>query len=128
MEEVHTLRVHVRRRSTHRGRMCGVSPHIGRLPGRQGTEEARHAPALQPGVGHVEWRLDGCDFVGRTPPDVLAYKDRVAEAERVKERTRARVERGAGDVPLEPGNEEQMADLHAVASGEEERDNAKRTS
>ena len=50
-----------------------------------------------------------------------AYKDRVAETERVKERTRARVERGAKDVPLERGKEEQMADRHAVASGEEQK-------
>ena len=50
-----------------------------------------------------------------------AYKDRVAENERLKERNRARDERGAGDVPMEPGNEEQMADRHAVASGEEEK-------
>ena len=33
-----------------------------------------------------------------------AYIDRIAETERVKESTRARVERGAGDVPMEPGN------------------------
>ena len=48
-----------------------------------------------------------------------AYKDRIAETERVKERKRARVERGAGDVPLEPGNrdDEQMAVRHADASG-----------
>ena len=31
-----------------------------------------------------------------------AYKDRLAETERVKEGKRARVERGAGDVPTEP--------------------------
>ena len=48
-----------------------------------------------------------------------AYKDRVAETERVKERQRDRVERGAGDVPMEPGNEEQMTDRHSVASGRE---------
>ena len=48
-----------------------------------------------------------------------AYKDRIAEAERVKERQRARVERGAGDVPLEPGNrdDERMAVRHAETSG-----------
>ena len=34
-----------------------------------------------------------------------AYKDRIAETERAKERKRARVERGAGDVPLDPGTE-----------------------
>ena len=33
-----------------------------------------------------------------------AYKDRVAVTERVKERKRARVERGAGDVLVEPGS------------------------
>ena len=33
-----------------------------------------------------------------------AYKDRIAETERVKERKRAQVERGAGDVLMEPGN------------------------
>ena len=46
-----------------------------------------------------------------------AYKDKIAETERVKERKRARVDRGAGDVPMEPGNEEQMADRQAFASG-----------
>ena len=30
-----------------------------------------------------------------------AYKDRIAETERVKERKRARVERSAGDVPMD---------------------------
>ena len=33
-----------------------------------------------------------------------AYKDRIDETERVKERKKARVERGARDVPMEPGN------------------------
>ena len=50
-----------------------------------------------------------------------AFKDGVAETERAKERKKARVERGARDVPMELGNEEQMADRHAVASGEDER-------
>ena len=50
-----------------------------------------------------------------------ACKDSVAETELVKERRRARVERDAGDVPMERGNEEQMADRHAVASGKDER-------
>ena len=50
-----------------------------------------------------------------------AYEDRVAETERVKQKKRARVERGAGDVPVEPGCEEQVAERHAVASGEEEK-------
>ena len=48
-----------------------------------------------------------------------ACKDRIAETERVKEKKRARVERGAGDVPVEPGNgdDEQVAVRHADASG-----------
>ena len=48
-----------------------------------------------------------------------SYKDRIAETERVKEWKRARVERGAGDVPMEPGNrdDEQVAVRHADASG-----------
>ena len=48
-----------------------------------------------------------------------AYKDRIAETERVKERKRARVERCAGDLPMEPRNrgDEQMAVRHADASG-----------
>ena len=48
-----------------------------------------------------------------------AYKDRIAETERFKERKRARVERGAGDVPTEPGNrdDEQVAVRHADATG-----------
>ena len=50
-----------------------------------------------------------------------AYKDRVAVTERLKERMSARVERGAGDVPMEPRNEERMADRHAVESGEDDK-------
>ena len=47
-----------------------------------------------------------------------AYKDRITETERIKERKRARVERGAGDVPIEYGNrdDEQVAVRHADAS------------
>ena len=43
-----------------------------------------------------------------------AYEDRIAETGRVKERKRARVERGAGDVPMEPGKsaDEQVAVRH----------------
>ena len=50
-----------------------------------------------------------------------AYEDSVAETARVNERKRARVEQGAGNVPMEPWNEEQIADRHAVASGEEQK-------
>ena len=48
-----------------------------------------------------------------------AYKDRIAKTERVKERKRARVERGAGDVPVQLGNrdDEQVAVRQADASG-----------
>ena len=47
------------------------------------------------------------------------YKDRIAETERVEERKRARVERGAGDVPMEPGSraDEQVAVRLVDASG-----------
>ena len=47
------------------------------------------------------------------------YKDRIAETERVKERNRARVERGAVEVPVEPRNrdDEQVPVRHADASG-----------
>ena len=50
-----------------------------------------------------------------------AYSDRVAETERVKERKRARIERGSGHVPIEPRSDEPVEDRHAVASGEDER-------
>ena len=52
-----------------------------------------------------------------------AYKDRIAETERVKESQRARVERGAGDVPVEPGNRAQVAVRRADASGGDIRGN-----
>ena len=54
-----------------------------------------------------------------------AYKDRIAETERVRERKRARVERGAEDVLMEPGNEEQMADRQSHLAVK--RNNIKRT-
>ena len=48
-----------------------------------------------------------------------AYQDRTADTERVKDRKRAQVKRGAGDVPMEPGNrdDEQMAVRHADVFG-----------
>ena len=55
-----------------------------------------------------------------------AYKNRFAKTERVKERERARVERGARDVPIKHGNEETMADRHAVDLART-RDNTTRT-
>ena len=54
-------------------------------------------------------RIIGRTLTGKARTN--AYKDRVAETDQVKERKRARVEREAGDVPMEPGNkdDEQMA-------------------
>ena len=54
-----------------------------------------------------------------------ACKDRIDETERVTERIRARVERGAGDVPrvLENRDDEQMAVRQADASGGDIREN-----
>ena len=54
-----------------------------------------------------------------------ACKGRIADTERVKERKRARVERGAGDVLGVPGNrdDEQMAVRQADASGGDIREN-----
>ena len=48
-----------------------------------------------------------------------AYKHRIAETERVKEKKRARVERGAGVCLWNPGTKmmSQMAVRHADASG-----------
>ena len=56
---------------------------------------------------------------------INACKDRIAETERVKERKRARVERGAGDVPkvLENRDDVQVAVRHADASGSDIREN-----
>ena len=53
-----------------------------------------------------------------------AHKDKIAET-RVKERKRARVERGAGDVHEEPGekDDEQVHVRHADASGGDIREN-----
>ena len=47
------------------------------------------------------------------------YKDRIAGRKQVRERRRARIERGTGDVPEEPGNknDEQVAVRHADARG-----------
>ena len=57
-----------------------------------------------------------------------AKKDRIAETERVRERKRARVERGAGDVleGLGDKDDEQVAVRHADASGGDIRENPAR--
>ena len=54
-----------------------------------------------------------------------AFQDRIADTERVKERKRARVERGAGDALMDPwnGTDEQLAVRHADASGGDIREN-----
>ena len=67
-------------------------------------------------------------IIGRTltgKARMNAYKDRIAETERVKERKRAQVERGAGDLPVDPGNrgDEQVEVRHADASGGDIREN-----
>ena len=59
-----------------------------------------------------------------------AYKDRIAETERVKEKERARVERGAGDVLVEPRNrddEQVAADMQAHLVVTLEKTSTKRT-
>ena len=57
-----------------------------------------------------------------------AYKDRIAQTERVKERKRARVERGAGSVlgVNENRDDEQVAVRRADASGGDIRENPAR--
>ena len=56
-----------------------------------------------------------------------AFKDKIAQTERAKERKRARVERGARDVPMEPGNrDDEVAVPQADASGGDIRENLAR--
>ena len=54
-----------------------------------------------------------------------AYRDRIAETERVKERKKLELSEVQGDVPMEPGNrdDEQAAVRHADASGGDIREN-----
>ena len=91
--------------------------HTGGSPGC-----ASHGRAIKPHKNECRKRMR--TIIERTlagKARMSAYKDRIAETGRVKERKRARVERGAGNVPMEPGREEQVADRHAVVSCEEER-------
>ena len=93
--------------------------HAGGCPGCAAL--ASHKRAIKPHNNECRERtrtIIGIILTGNAR--VNAYKDRVAETVRVIARTRARVERGAGDVLMEPKNEEQMTDRHAVASGVEE--------
>ena len=81
---------------------------------------ASHGKATKP--HNVECRERIRTIIERTltgKARMNAHKDRNAETERVKERKRARVQRGAGDVPgvLENRDDEQMAVRQADASG-----------
>ena len=92
--------------------------HIGSCPGyalltSQGKETKPRRDEFRERVGTTiertltgEARIDTC-------------KERVAETQRVREKRRARMERGAVDVPEKPGNQgdEQVAVRHADASG-----------
>ena len=98
--------------------------HTGGCPGSAAL--ASHGKATQPHNDECRERIR--TIIERILPGKArkdAYKDRIAETERVKERKRARVERGAGDVPVEPWNgpDEQVAVRHADASGGDIREN-----
>ena len=87
---------------------------------------ASHGRATKPHNDECRERIR--TIIGRTltgKTRMNAYKHRIAETERVKERKRARVERGAGDVLMEVGNraDEQVAVRHADASGGDIREN-----
>ena len=92
--------------------------HTGGCPG--GAALALHGRATKPHNDECRERIT--TIIERTltgKARMNAYKDRIAETERVKERKRARVERGAGVVPRVPENrdDEQMAVRQADASG-----------
>ena len=88
--------------------------HTGGCPGCAAL--ASQARAIKPHNNECRERIRTI-IDGKTR--MIAYKDRIAETERVKEKKRAQVERGAVDVPTEPGNrdDEQTAVRHADASG-----------
>ena len=80
--------------------------HTGGCPGCAAL--ASHGRATKPHNDECRERIG--TIIARTltgKARMNAYRDRIAETERVKERKRARVERGAGDVPMEPRNCEQ---------------------
>ena len=92
--------------------------HTGGCPGCAAL--ASHGKATRPHNNACRERIR--TIIERTLPGqarMNAYKDRVAETERVKERKRARVERGAVDVPGVPENrdDEQKAVRQADVSG-----------
>ena len=94
-------------------------------------EDAQRSHRMEKRQSHTTTNAERA-IIGRTltgKARMNAYKDSVAETERVKERKRAPVERGARDVATEPGSraDEQVAVMRthlAVTSG---KTNAKRT-
>ena len=101
--------------------------HIGGCPGCAAL--ASHGRATKP--HNIECRERIRTIIERTLTRnawMNADKDRIAETERVKGRTRARVERGAGEVPgvRENREDKQMAVRHADASGGDIRENPAR--
>ena len=92
--------------------------HTGGCPGCAAL--ASHGKATKPHNDECRERIR--TIIERTKTGkarMNAYKDRIAETERVKEMRLARVERGAGDVLVECRNraDEQVAVRHADASG-----------
>ena len=84
--------------------------HTGGCPGCEAL--ASHGRATKPHIDERRERIR--TIIERTltgKARMNAYKDRIAETELLKERKRARVQKGAGDVPMEPWNrdDEQMA-------------------
>ena len=82
--------------------MCAGHGHVGCCPGC--ALLTLHGKATKPRKDEFRER------VGRIIDRSLAgearmetHKDRIAERKRVRERRRARIERGTGDVPEEPG-------------------------
>ena len=92
--------------------------HTGDCPGRAAL--ASHGKTTKPHQEEYRERIRTIiekTLTGRA--GMNAYKDRIAETQRVKERERARVEQGAGDMPMEPRNrdDDQVAVRSANASG-----------
>ena len=84
--------------------------HMGSCPGYALLTSQREATGFRERIGMT---------ISAGEARMETYKDRIAERERVRQRKRARVERGAGDVPGEPGDkyDELVAVRHADASG-----------
>ena len=92
--------------------------HMGSCPGYalliwQGEATKPREDVFRERVGKIMESLAG-------EARMKAYKDRIAERKRVRDKGRARIERGAVDVPEELGNKndvQQVAVRHADASG-----------